>query len=98
MRSLDAASKEHIMPRNIILSGLLAVTATATAYGQVNSAATPSGATAAKPTKDKKVCHSETIVGSLVPKTTCHTKSEWDAIDAANRENAREAVNHLPPH
>ncbi|WP_419807607.1 hypothetical protein [Sphingomonas sp.] len=34
---------------------------------------------------DRKVCRSETTTGSIMPgKRTCHLRSEWAAIDAAN--------------
>lgn len=51
---------------------------------------TSSDAAAAKPAvKEKKICRTEDDTGSIVPKRTCHTKAEWDAINAeqANQVN-----------
>lgn len=44
------------------------------------------------PPKEKKICRSVEVTGSIMPKSTCHTKAEWAQIDAANTravENAR---------
>ncbi|MBT2187544.1 hypothetical protein [Sphingobium nicotianae] len=35
------------------------------------------------PKEEKKVCRREEVSGSIVPKRTCHTKAEWEAIDKA---------------
>lgn len=43
--------------------------------------------TAAKPVKEKKICRKEPVLGSSIPQSTCHTKAEWDQIDAANQQN-----------
>ncbi len=47
--------------------------------------ATPSTAlavpAAAAAAPEKKICRREQEVGSIMPKRTCHTKAEWDAID-----------------
>jgi len=40
------------------------------------------------PKKEKKICRREEVTGSMFPKTTCHTKAEWSAIDEANRNGA----------
>lgn len=41
---------------------------------------------------DKKICRREPVLGSIMPKRTCHTKSEWAAIDAANSAAASDAL------
>lgn len=42
-----------------------------------------------KPVKEKKVCRRLDQTGSILgSRPTCHTKSEWAAIDAANGRNA----------
>lgn len=44
---------------------------------------------AAKPPKEKKVCRREAVTGSIIgTRSVCHTKAEWEAIDAANANNA----------
>ena len=35
-----------------------------------------------KPVKEKKICRSDTETGSMIVNKTCHTKLEWQAIDA----------------
>lgn len=48
----------------------------------------PSDTASPKPAvKEKKICHTDGDTGSIVPKRTCHTKAEWDAI-AAQEQNA----------
>ena len=39
----------------------------------------------AAPQKEKKVCKVDTATGSIMPKRTCKTAAEWDAITSANR-------------
>ena len=41
---------------------------------------------------DKKICRREPVLGSIMPKRTCHTKSEWASIDAANNAAASDAL------
>ena len=41
---------------------------------------------------DKKICRREPVLGSIMPKRTCHTKSEWASIDAANSAAASDAL------
>ena len=60
------------------------------------SAATPTTANApaapqaakAKPPKEKVICETDQVLGSLVPRRLCMTESQWDAV----REGARRAV------
>lgn len=47
-----------------------------------------------QPAKPKKVCRSEQPTGSFIAKRTCHTAEEWKAIDAANGQNAHDALDH----
>ena len=44
------------------------------------------------PAKDKKICRSETPVGSIRPKRTCLTKSQWAATHTQNGDAAERAV------
>jgi hypothetical protein len=44
------------------------------------------------PPKEKKICRSEQVTGSIMPKRTCHTAQEWAAIDAQNQANANAAL------
>ena len=37
---------------------------------------------------DKKICHREEVLGSIIPKRICHTAAEWKQIDTANQEKA----------
>jgi hypothetical protein len=42
------------------------------------------------PPKEKKLCRSLEVTGSIMPKHSCHTKAEWAQIDAANAADARQ--------
>jgi len=55
-----------------------------------SAATASSGATDAP--ADKKICRREPVLGSIMPKRTCHTKSEWASIDAANNAAASDAL------
>ena len=47
----------------------------------------------AAPVKEKKICRREETTGSILGgRPVCHTKSEWAAIDEANRKNADDAM------
>jgi hypothetical protein len=38
-------------------------------------------------TKEKKICRTETVTGSLIAKRrVCMTKAEWDKVEAASRQ------------
>jgi hypothetical protein len=78
---------------------LLAVFASAPVLAQ-DSAPTQAPAAAAapaKPVKERKSCRTEDVIGSTIPHSTCHTKAEWDAIDHADRDNARDLMSRVPP-
>ena len=49
------------------------------------TAATPQ----VRPVKEKKVCVSENVMGSIMPKRVCRTQAEWEVV---NKENARRSV------
>jgi hypothetical protein len=34
----------------------------------------------APPVKERKICRSEYLIGSVTPKRTCKTKAEWNAL------------------
>lgn len=65
-----------------VLAGVLAILLPATVAMAQDQAPPP----ADKPVKEKKVCRRQEVTGSMFLKTTCHTKAEWEAIDAANRK------------
>ena len=52
---------------------------------------------APKPPKEKKVCRSEAVTGSIMARSTCHTKAEWAEIDSANAQNARQMLDRPQP-
>lgn len=39
----------------------------------------------AKPAKEKKICRRDVSTGSIMPRSVCRTKSEWDAITAQSQ-------------
>ena len=46
----------------------------------------------AAPPKEKKICRSLDVTGSMMAKRTCHTREEWRQIDDANGEDARRTL------
>lgn len=50
------------------------------------SAQTPQPA-AEKPVKEKKVCKTDVGTGSIMPKRTCRTKAEWEALTEQSKGN-----------
>jgi hypothetical protein len=49
------------------------------------------------PPKEKKVCRSEAVTGSIMARSTCHTKTEWEQIDSANARSARQMLDRPQP-
>jgi hypothetical protein len=49
-------------------------------------------AKAAKPVKEQKICRSDVPTGSMMAKSTCHTATEWQAID---EQTARDTERQL---
>jgi hypothetical protein len=45
------------------------------------------------PPKEKKVCRSVAVTGSIMSRSICHTKAEWAQIDATNAQSAENALN-----
>ena len=64
--------------------------ATAMLFAAPAVAQTATDAPAPKPVKEKKICRrGDAPTGSILgAAATCHTKTEWDRIDAANSRNA----------
>lgn len=71
--------------RSLVLLGLLL---SAPAIAQDEAGKTE------KPAKEKQICRREASTGSMFEKRTCHTKAEWDQIDAQNERNAQNALDH----
>ena len=44
-------------------------------------------ATPPQPPREKKICRQAVNTGSIMAKRVCHTKAEWDAMEAASRAN-----------
>ncbi len=47
----------------------------------------------AAPAKEKKICRTLDVTGSMMPKRTCRTREEWRQVDDANDEDARRTLN-----
>lgn len=43
---------------------------------------------------DKKICKRETATGSVMPKRTCKTQAEWEAITAASKDSLDKRLNN----
>lgn len=41
---------------------------------------------------DRRVCRREVVTGTIMQRSTCHTRREWAEIDEANRESVRRNV------
>jgi hypothetical protein len=69
----------------IVLPVLIAAMAAAVpAAAQDANAPQP---TAEKPIKEKKVCKTDVGTGSIMPKRTCRTKAEWEALTEQSKGN-----------
>ncbi|HEX8840454.1 MAG TPA: hypothetical protein VF750_08310 [Sphingomicrobium sp.] len=63
-----------------MISSVLLAYAAALA-GPVDAVPPPAEATTAAATKEKKVCRDDPAsTGSIMPKRTCKTKAEWEAL------------------
>lgn len=66
-------------------------------------AADPTLATAAptvasaKPEKVKKVCRRAIDTGSIMPRSTCRTPAEWEAMTARSQDALQAARDHAGP-
>ena len=73
-----------MMFRHAFVAALVAAAATAPAL----AADEPGATKAAPPAKEKKICRRELTTGSMMMKSTCRTKAEWDAIAADSQASA----------
>jgi hypothetical protein len=48
-----------------------------------------------KPAKEKRVCRESTPTGSRLTVRTCHSKSEWEAIDKERQAHADREVGRV---
>jgi hypothetical protein len=68
----------------VAFAGVVAGDQAATAQPAVNVSAAA----------DKKVCKREIATGSVMPKRTCKTQAEWDAITAASTDSLDRRANN----
>ena len=47
-----------------------------------------------KPAKVHKICRQDVATGSIMPRTTCHTKEDWAAIDVQNQQEVDRTRSH----
>jgi hypothetical protein len=78
----------------MIASAVLAFLASAAVQGEPPAAAAP--AAPAAPVKEKKICRSEEVTGSIMPKRVCRTKAEWDAYQVQIGNRVRDQQRTLP--
>lgn len=62
---------------------LAAILAASPALAQ-QAAPAPAASPAAAAPKEKPICRSIEVTGSTLPKRECHSRAQWQAIDAAN--------------
>ena len=65
--------------RNACLFALIAL-------GLAAPASAEDAAPAAKPAKEKKICRRDVNTETIIPKSTCRTRSQWSQIDAAKQK------------
>jgi hypothetical protein len=76
------------MLRSLALAGLLV------ALVPVSVAAQDDAEPAAAPkAPEKKICRRAVATGSVMAKTTCYTKAQWDAMEAKSRSDLERQVN-----
>jgi hypothetical protein len=64
------------------------------ALAAISLVASPSLAGEKKPVDpNKKVCRRQQVTGSNLHAFECHTNAQWDAIDAASADAARQTLN-----
>lgn len=56
---------------------------------QAAPVADPAPKTTAPPAAEKKICRTSSDIGSLVPKKTCHSKAEWQAMAEGEAKRTR---------
>jgi hypothetical protein len=74
----------------VTIACMIAVAGTTATLAQETPAAAPD----VKPAKPHRVCRQDVATGSIMPRTTCHTKDEWAAIDASNQAQANQELMH----
>lgn len=85
--------KRHPSWLVLAVAGACLLSAGAGLAQETGGSVSPSAVTAAtpaKPGKEPKVCHLESVTGSRMPKRTCHTQAEWDARERAAQALVRE--------
>lgn len=80
------------MNRSVLIILSLAIATSPTVATAQSQPATPSQPAAAP--SEKKICKREAKTGSVLKKTTCRTKAEWDAMTEASR-NQLDRVNAM---
>lgn len=62
---------------------VLAFLASGAMQAEPVSSAAPSVSLA--PVKEKKICRSEEVTGSIMPRQVCHTQAEWQRLKEAQQ-------------
>ena len=57
-------------------------------------ASTAQSSTSVSVAADKKICKREIATGSVMPKRTCKTQAEWEAITAASKDSLDKRLNN----
>ena len=61
-----------------------------TISGQSQSTDAAANTPEPKAHKEKKICRTDSVTGSFIPKRTCRTAAEWQQIDAQNQADAQQ--------
>jgi uncharacterized protein (DUF2147 family) len=78
-----------------MLAATMMLADTTPAAATAATTATPAPAAAAKPEKEKVVCKTEVVTGSLFPKKTCRSVAEFSREQQEQRQNLERMQNNL---
>jgi predicted transglutaminase-like cysteine proteinase len=85
------------MIRLIVLScaalAFAAPAAAAPVASQSDQARAGSDRQASVPVKEKKICRRDIATGSIMAKSICHTRTEWDAMTAQSKSDLQKVRN-----
>jgi hypothetical protein len=74
---------------------LIAIAVLSAACLSVPTLAAETDTPAPKPAKEKRICRESTPTGSRLTVRTCHSKSEWEAIDKERQDHADREVGRV---
>lgn len=74
------------MDYRLVIAALSGALAACSALAQEKPATPPT------PPREKKICRSQIVTGSIMRQSTCHARAQWAEIDAVNQRNADDSL------